>query len=258
LISRVGGEGSTVVAFDKDSGKEIWKALSAKETGYSSPAIYEAGGARQLIIFLPDGVNALDPESGKTLWNQPYSTKAALTVSMPAKMGDLLFFTSFYNGPLMLRFDANKPATTEVWRGTSSSENTPDRMHSIMPTPIMDDGYIYGVCSYGQLRCLKAENGDQQWETFAPTSGKKMRWGNAFLTKNGDRYFLASETGDLVIAKLTPKAYTEISRAHLLEPTGEAMGRPVVWSHPAYANRSVYTRNDKEIVCVSLAADAKK
>jgi len=28
-----------------------------------------------------------------------------------------------------------------------------------------------------------------------------------------------------------------------------------VWSHPAYANRSMYVRNDKEVVCVSLAKE---
>jgi hypothetical protein len=53
---------------------------------------------------------------------------------------------------------------------------------------------------------------------------------------------------------LSPKGYEEIDRAHLIEPTGNA-GRPVVWSHPAYANKSVYVRNDKEIVCYSLAAE---
>ncbi|MDB6031116.1 MAG: Pyrrolo-quinoline quinone, partial [Verrucomicrobiales bacterium] len=37
LICLVGGDGSTVVAFDKDTGKELWKALSAKEPGYCPP-----------------------------------------------------------------------------------------------------------------------------------------------------------------------------------------------------------------------------
>lgn len=56
----------------------------------------------------------------------------------------------------------------------------------------------------------------------------------------------------------SPKGYEEISRTHLLEPTGEAAGRSVVWSHPAFANRRVYVRNDKEIVCADLRADADK
>jgi len=73
--------------------------------------------------------------------------------------------------------------------------------------------------------------------------------------KHGDRSFILSEKGDLIIAKLSPEKYEELSRAHLLDPVNRDPGRSVVWSHPAFANKSIYARNDKEIVCVSLAAD---
>jgi hypothetical protein len=69
-----------------------------------------------------------------------------------------------------------------------------------------------------------------------------------------DRFFLFNEKGDLIIAKLSPKGYDEVSRAHLLEPTNTAAGRDVLWSHPAFANRHMYARNDKEIICVDLVA----
>ena len=84
--------------------------------------------------------------------------------------------------------------------------------------------------------------------------GKETRWANAFLIKNGRRFFLFNEKGDLILAKLTPAGYREISRSHLLEPTNSDPGRAVVWSHPAFANGSLYARNDKEIICVSLKA----
>ena len=130
-----------------------------------------------------------------------------------------------------------------------------DALHSTMSTPFLEDGYIYGVCSYGQLRCLKAETGERIWETLKATTpdGKEMRWANAFIVKNGDRFFLFNEKGDLIIAKLSPKGYEEISRAHLLEPTNTSARRDVLWSHPAFANRCVYARNNKEIICVDLA-----
>src|SRR5207302_6788177 len=127
--------------------------------------------------------------------------------------------------------------------------------------PFFENGYVYGVCSYGQLRGLKAETGERLWETLAATTkdGKELRWANAFLVKQADRFFLFNELGDLIIARLTPKGYEEISRAHLLEPTGRAGFnaeiRNVLWSHPAFAHKSMYARNDKEIVCVSLAAE---
>jgi hypothetical protein len=82
-----------------------------------------------------------------------------------------------------------------------------------------------------------------------------VRWGNAFIVEQGDRFILFNEQGDLIIAKLTPKGYQEIDRANILVPTNTmAMpkGRRVIWSHPAFANRCVYARNDKEIICVSM------
>ena len=73
--------------------------------------------------------------------------------------------------------------------------------------------------------------------------------------KHQDRFFLFTETGDLVLTKLTREKFEELGRFHVLEPTGECFGRAVVWSHPAFAQKCIFARNDKEIVCVSLAKD---
>jgi hypothetical protein len=140
-----------------------------------------------------------------------------------------------------------------------------------MGTPFVKDGYIYGICSYGQLRCLKADTGERVWATMKAVRGKLTpekamaadepqapsgfggeRWAHAFLIENGGRFFVFNEQGDLVIAKLTPKGYEEIDRAHVLEPTNPLAGRPVVWMHPAFADKCMFARNDKEIICVSL------
>ena len=254
LICLVGGPGSTAVAFDKDTGKELWRALSAEEPGYASPIICDAGGQRQLIVLHPEAANSLDPVTGAVYWSVPFKSRSGLTVATPRKLGDWLFFTSFYGGSLMLQLDAAKPAATTAWRTLKGTEKDTTHLNAILCTPFLEDGYIYGVCSYGQLRCLKADTGQRVWETFkATTSGEPVRWANAFLVKNGDRFFLANEKGDLIIARLSARGYEEISRAHLLEPTNKDCGRPVVWSHPAFANRRLYARNDKELICVDLA-----
>ncbi|MGH8246309.1 MAG: PQQ-binding-like beta-propeller repeat protein [Gammaproteobacteria bacterium] len=255
LICLAGGAGSVAVAFDKDTGKELWRALSAKEPGYAPPMIYEFAGKRQLILWHPESVNALDPDTGKVIWTHPTTPaiRSGMTIPSPRKVGDLLFLTSFYNGSLLLRVDSDKPSL--VWQSQKISEKDTDGLHSVMATPLIENGYIYSPCSYGQFRCLKLETGERLWETFAPTSGKSERWGHAFVVKHGDRSFILSEKGDLIIAKLSPEKYEELSRAHLLDPVNRDPGRPVVWSHPAFANKSIYARNDKEIVCVPLAAD---
>jgi outer membrane protein assembly factor BamB len=257
LICLAGGSNTTVVALDKDTGQELWHALSAKEPGYSSPAIINAGGVRQLIVWDPQSVNSLDPQTGAVYWssNSTAAIRAGMTISTPRQMGDLLFLTCFYNGSWMLKLDAAKPGASTLWQSHRISEKNTDGLHSVLSTPFLEDGYIYGTCSYGQLRCLNATNGDRIWETFNATTpdGKEMRWANAFIVKNGDRLFLFNEKGDLIIAHLTPKGYEELSRAHIIDPINRDTGRLVVWSHPAFANRCVYARNDKEIVCVDLA-----
>jgi outer membrane protein assembly factor BamB len=257
LICLVGGEKSVAVAFDKDTGKEIWRALSAKEPGYSPPTLIQVGERRQLIIWHPESVNALEPETGKVYWSQPFTARSGLSVPTPRQAGDRLFVTAFYEGGLMLKLAADPPGATILWQGKKHSERDTDTLHSIMPTPFLEDGYIYGVCSYGQLRCLRADTGERVWETLAATTpnGKETRWANAFLIKNGSRYFLFNEQGDLIIARLTPKGYEELSRARLLEPTNPDPGRRVVWSHPAFAQRCVFVRNDRELLRASLAAE---
>jgi len=253
LICLAGGEGSVAVAYDKTTGKELWRALSAKEPGYAPPMIYEFGGRRQLILWHPEAVSGLDPDSGKVHWTHPIAPaiRSGMSIPSPLKVGDRLFLTSFYNGSLMLRLDGDKPSV--VWQSGKISEKDTDGLHSVMATPRIEKGYIYSPCSYGQFRCLNVETGERLWETYAPTSGKSARWGHAFVVKNGDRSFLFSETGDLIIARLTPEKYEEISRTHLIDATNPDPGRLVVWSHPAFAHRSVYARNDREIVCASLA-----
>ncbi|MFN4261497.1 MAG: PQQ-binding-like beta-propeller repeat protein [Gemmataceae bacterium] len=262
LICLVGGDkGSLVVAFHKDTGKELWRALSSAEVGYCPPMIFEVGKRRQLIIWEPGGVHGLNPETGQVYWSAPFRIKAALSIPTPRlDEKNRLFVTSFYNGSLMLQLDPNQTTAKELWRGKGRSERQTEDLHSIMVTPIIKDGHIYGVCSYGQLRCLEADTGNRLWESLQATGGRELRWGNAFIIPHGDRYFLFNEQGELIIAQLTPKGYEEIDRAAILEPTnfmaaGQRNGGAVLWSHPAFANRCLFARNDKEIICVSLAAE---
>jgi outer membrane protein assembly factor BamB len=256
VICLAGGNGSTAVAFDKDTGKELWRALSAKEPGYAPPMIYEFAGKRQIILWHPEAVSGLDPETGKVFWSHTHtpSIRSGMSISTPRQIGDHLFLTSFYNGSLLLKVDSDQPRV--VWESKKVSEKDTDGLHSVMATPLIENGYIYSPCSYGQFRCLKLETGQRLWETFAPTSGKSERWGHAFVVKHADsgRSFIFSEKGDLIIARLTPEKYEEISRAHLIDADNRDPGRMVVWSHPAFANHSIYARNDSEIVCASLAS----
>lgn len=251
LICLVGGKGSVVVAFDKHNSQELWKALSvSEEAGYCPPSIIEAGGKRQLLMWTPDELNSLDPETGKVYWHLPLKPNYNMSIMMPRQSGDLLFASGIGEVGALFKLNQNKPAASVVWTGTPKNA-----VYCANSTPIVHGDVMYGVdCKGGQLRAVEFKTGKRLWESFAPTTGERRGGhGTAFLVKNGSRYFLFSETGDLVLAKLTPQKYDEISRFHVLDPTGECFGREVVWSHPAFAEKCCFARNDKEIVCVSLA-----
>jgi outer membrane protein assembly factor BamB len=265
LICLVGGKGSVAVAFNKDTGAEVWKNLSAKEPGYAPPMIYENEGKRLLIIWDPESINALDPVTGKRYWTTPFGDKkyvgAGMTIPTPRLTGDELYLSAFYAGSVLLKLHGEgKPEVRWKAHGRSEMPEDTEALHCVMSTPFIKDGHIYGVDSYGELRCLKLDTGERLWSTFAPVTGKSTRWGNAFLTPQGDRVFLFNEKGELVIARLTPKGYEEIDRARILDPTTPIPGfkgaaRMVVWTYPAFADRCLFVRNDREIVCVSLAAE---
>jgi outer membrane protein assembly factor BamB len=261
LYCLVGGEGSAVVAFNKDTGEEVWKALTTEEIGYSPPILIEAGGKRQLVVWHSESVNGLDPATGRVYWTQPYPTEGeperpAPTIAQVRRSGDLLFLTSYYHGPLMLRLAADRPAVSVLWKDKTTKRTRPVGLHCLMSTPVIKDGHIYGVCANGELRCCDVKTGEQLWETYAATGGKKADCGTAFLVPQGDRFVLFNDGGELILANLTPKGYDEIDRARIIEPVESSRGRQVVWAHPAFANRCVFARNNKEIVCVSLAASA--
>src|ERR1019366_1174692 len=230
LICLVGGKGSIAVAFDKNNGKEIWKALSASEPGYSPPSIIEASGTRQLIIWHPEAINSLNPETGKGYWSVKQPTVNGTSIMTPRKLDDFLYVGSWKSKAALLKLSSDAPGATVVWKG--------DRDNAVYPvnnTPFLESGHIYGVCNDGELRCVDIKTGARLWETFEPTSGKSAPSGTAHLVKNEDRFFIIAETGHLIIAKLSPKGYTEISRWLMLEPTSRAFGRNVAWSMPAFA-----------------------
>jgi outer membrane protein assembly factor BamB len=254
LICMAGGDGSAVVAFDKETGKEKWKALSTTEIGYSPPTLIEAGGVTQLLIFHGKSLNSLNPDTGARYWSEPLATAYAMAIMAPRKDGDFLFAGGHNAKSIGLKLDAAKPAVTKVWEGSRTIGLAP-----VSGTPFVEKGIAYGIDGNGTFRAMRIATGERRWGTSKPVNGQDgegrgANEGAAFVTKNGDRFFIFGENGDLVIARLSPEKYEEISRAKLLDPVGVGLGRKVVWSHPAYADKCVFARNDKEIVCASLAA----
>ena len=137
------------------------------------------------------------------------------------------------------------------------THDTPNTLNSVISTPVLDGGYVYGLDNDGQLRCLEAATGKLVWKTDALLKEHAM-YGTAFFVRHNDRYFINNDRGELVLAKLSPAGFQELGRTKLIEPTNPYVRRRqlpnVLWSHAAYANRHIVIRNDKEIVRFSAAS----
>lgn len=256
VILQAGGrDGACMVALDKKTGHEKWRALDDRPS-YSAPILIEQAGRRVLVAWTGDSVAGLDPASGKVYWRYPLPPKRmVINVPTPVVDGDRLFVSAFYDGSLLLRLRQDEPAVEKLWRRAGASETKTDALHAMISTPLLDGDYIYGVDSYGELRCLDAKSGDRVWEDL--TAVPKARWATIHMVRNGKRIWMFNERGELILSELSPQGFRELSRTKLLDPTqGQLPQRGgVCWSHPAYAYKHVFARNDRELVCANLAAE---
>lgn len=261
IIALVGGEGKAVVAFDKMTGKEKWTALTTKDVGYSAPVITEAGGVKQLIVWLSDTLAGLNPETGAVYWQHAHPAKGvkqqtpAVSIVTPKVVGDMIYVSSAYDGVLAVKLASDKPTAEVAWRSKVTVKG-PESLPVLMTSIIWRDGHLYGLAAdTGEVVCADAATGKDVWKSKDLFGGNDALFGTAFWVELGDRLLTFTDTGDFVILKLTPKGYEELGRAHVMDPIGSDRGRKVIWAHPAFADKKMVFRNEKEIVCVSLAKE---
>ncbi len=245
VILQVGGKpNACVVAFDSKSGKEIWRSLN-ETAGQASPMILKARARRQLIVWTTQSVSSLDPATGKLFWREGFSAGNSSAVATPVFSNNRLLVSG-----LMFKLHENKPSASVLWPESRAATR---RILSGTSTPLLKGNYVYSLNPAGNLVCLEAETGRQIWQTDQVTRQKKGSGPCMHMTVNGNSVFIYNELGELILAHLTPQGYEEICRTTLVEPTYPFGGRKLTWAPPSFANRHVYARNEKEIICASLS-----
>jgi len=242
IVLICGKPGACVVAFDKHTGKEVWRALDDPPHAFSSPMVISAGGKRQLIVWTPKGITSLNPATGQTWWREELITREDYAVATPVHLGDRLLISG-----LMFQLDQSKPAASILWPETKALSL---RVLSHTCMPMILGEYVFAGKMGGHLVCLEARTGKQIWETDQVTPSGNG--GTIHLTLNGDSMLLFTDQGNLIRARLDAIGYHELSRVHLIEPDFHFGERRVVFAPLAFADRKVFSRNNQEIVCASL------
>jgi outer membrane protein assembly factor BamB len=272
VIEQVSGaDGACIVAFDKLTGDERWRALD-EVAGYSSPILIQQAGQDVLVCWTGESLSGLDPKTGKVHWaHEMKPSRMPIGIGTPSVDGELIFVSSFYDGSLMVRAPKDSLTSQLVWRAVGVDEKSTGSktvhigdttieddgniygIHSMIATDIVQDGFVYGIDSYGELRCLEAATGKRLWEDQSAVP--KARWSTIHMVRQADRVWMFNERGELLITKLTPQGIEIIDRCQVIEPTRVQLNQRdgVVWTHPAYAEQSIFIRNDQRIVRASLA-----
>ena len=249
LILMLGGKGGAgVVALDRNTGREVWRALDEPIT-WSSPLVIDAGGARQLIVWTQQSVSSLNPANGMLYWREATSTGGSpgtAGVSTPVFQNGYLLVSGW-----MFQLEKGRPAGKTLW---PESRGVSRRILSDTSTGLLLGEHVYSAKTGGEFLCLSAATGAELWKTGAVTD--LINGASIHVTGHGDSAFLFTDRGELIQARLRPGGYEEISRAKLIEPTWPFGGRKVAWAAPAFAHKNVYARNDQELICVSLAANS--
>lgn len=240
VLVNVGAKGASIVAFNRATGKEIWKKLDDRAS-YSSPISVGKGDARQVIFLTAKGLVSVSPKDGSVFWQSPLVDALSESSTTPVMAGDLLFASSITFGGLGLNMDKsqNPPTAKKGWMN-------PD-LTCYFATPVaVGKDHLYMVTgtkppalfTTATLRCVATSDGKEMWKR------EKVGTYHASLLRTGDdKLLLVEEAGTLVLVDPNPSAYRELSRSKICGNT---------WAHPALANGRLYIRDGKDLVCVEM------
>lgn len=253
VIVQIGGvPDACIVAFDKQTGKEVWRALE-DEASYSTPIIIQQGGTKVMVAWTGESIAGLSPSTGKIYWKIPFEKKKMImNVASPVWSPPYLFLTAFFDGSLLLKLNRDMPTAEFLWHKSGKNERETVALHSTISTPIIEEGYVYGIGSYGEVRCIDLLTGERIWEDQSLV--RQGRWSNIHFIRQGDKVWAFNETGDLVLGKFTPDEFKNFGKVNLIDPV-KISPNPrggVCWAIPAFYRNRIIVRNDERMVCYEI------
>ncbi len=228
VIVEVGGAGASVMAFDKRTGRELWRA-GEDALGYSSIVPFDHRGERVLAIFNAAGLVGRRAADGHELWRHPWKTSWDVNAATPIVAAGKVFISSGYNKGCAL-LDLGGPAPRVVWEHR--------RMRNHVATCVLWQGHVYGF-DENQFKCLDWKTGEEKWAD--------RRYGKGSLLLAGAHFIVYSDRGRVAVVEPSPEGLKEIAGHQVLE------GKDT-WTVPVLAQGRLYCRSLENLVCLDVSA----
>ncbi len=241
LACTPGGSDATIVALNKRDGSVIWKSAvpGGGMAGYASLVIDNAGGIRQYLAYLANGLVGVDAETGKVLWRYE-KTKGAMGMSIqtPVAGGDLVYTGASRVGGGAVRLEADQGAVTAEEVYFDSGLPT-----AIGGTVLVGD-YLYGTSQ--ALMCVDYETGQLEWS--------ERSIGPASLAFADGLLYLHGENGEVALIEASPAAYREKGRFTPPNLPKRKNEMEKSWAYPVIADGRLYIRDADTIWCYDIRA----
>ena len=220
-----------LMAFRIADGSLAWRSQNEAMT-HSTPVTATIHGVRQLVFATQSGLVSVDPASGTRLWKQawPFSYNTSLAAS-PVVWENVVFASASYG---MGSVAVQASLTNGVW--TPRQLWASGSLQAYWTTPVCSQGYLYGpfgLDANAPLKCLDIRTGAVKWSV----SG----FGRGGIVLAGSRLLSLTEKGQLVLAKATPLAYTEMARCTAVRGYNGDTNK--CWNTPAAAGSRVFVHS---------------
>jgi outer membrane protein assembly factor BamB len=224
---------SFLVALDRNTGRELWRAPRPRGTGWSGPLIATAGGRKQVIVASTKFTAGYELETGKLIWQA--TGLGRNVIPMPVVADNIVYVMSGYQGPnsMAIRLDRQGDVT-----GTDAILWQNNRGTSYTPSPVLADGKLYVLTDTAMLSCLDFRTGKPY---YAQTRLPKSYSFKSSPVAAGGKLYMATEDGDVVVIRMGEKF--EVLATNTL--SGQ-----VFIATPAIMDGEIYLRGQNTLFCI--------
>jgi outer membrane protein assembly factor BamB len=216
-----------VVALDLVTGKEKWR-WEGDGPSYASPSVMVTGKQKNIIVQTEKNLVALSLTDGKLLWQVSTPVQQRFyNCTSPYINGQIIYYTGQGSGTKAIRVSmaGDKYVTEELWSNPEIGAK--------WNTPILKDGYLYGFTDQRRIYCIDASTGKTAWYDSTVNSDF------ATVVDCGKVIIGLPSTGNLLVLKPDPKAYSEIARYKVADTP--------VYAFPVIAGNDIYVKDAESL-----------
>jgi len=229
-IGHLGGsEEGAIIAYDLDSGEPMWQ-WTGEGPDYASPSLMTVAGIKQIVTLSVKSVVGVGLADGKLLWQIPFvPERRAYNAATPIVTGETVIYSGAGRGTFAVEIikDGDGFAAKEQWSNTEVGVQ--------FNTPVLKDGFLYGLSNQGNFFCLNSQTGETTWLDAAQTD----RSGFTALVDVGSAILALPSNGELIVIQPNSKEFVVQARIKVSE-----LG---TYAHPVVSGNRIYVKDDNAL-----------